>query len=63
MRFKNYFPELSRNEAEVIATFGQAKLVKTLDFKYELRGGSHDDRLAAREWISLFFHVAVREVG
>jgi hypothetical protein len=62
MKFKSYFPELGRNEGEVIATFGQAKLVKTPDFKYELRGGSLEDRLAAREWISLFFHVVVREV-
>jgi hypothetical protein len=59
MNFKSYFPEFGNNQAEVIAFFGQAKLVKTIDFKYELRGGSHDDRISAREWISLFFHDAI----
>jgi hypothetical protein len=44
MNFKNLLPDFSGNQAEVIAFFGQAKLVKTMDFKYELRGGSHDDR-------------------
>ena len=62
MKFKNYLPDFDRNQAEVIAFFGQAKLVRTLDFKYELRGGSHDDRISAREWISLFLHdAAVKE--
>jgi hypothetical protein len=33
-----------------------------LDGKYTLRGGSKDDRIAAKEWISLFCHdVVVRE--
>jgi hypothetical protein len=64
MRFRNwnYFPEFE-DEGEVIASFGQAKLVKSLDGRYELRGGSKDDRLEAREWISMFCHeVVVREV-
>jgi len=59
MRFKNFFPVLGKDEGEFIAGFGHAKLIKTFDCKYELRGGSHEDRLAAREWISLFFHEAV----
>jgi hypothetical protein len=63
MKFKDYFPVSSEREAEVIAFFGQAKLVRTIDFRYELRGGSPDDRISAREWISLFFHdAAVKEV-
>jgi hypothetical protein len=63
MNFKNILPDFSGNQAEVIAFFGQAKLVKTMDFKYELRGGSHHDRISAREWISLFFNdAAVKEV-
>ena len=49
-------------EASVIATFGRATLVKTLEGRYELRGGSHSDRITAYEWISLFMHhVVVRE--
>jgi hypothetical protein len=58
MKFIGPFAISSDREAEVIAFFGQARLIRTVDFKYELRGGSHDDRIAAREWISLFFHDA-----
>lgn len=62
MKLKNYFPGF-KDQGEVIASFGQAQLVKYLDGKYELRGGSREDRLAAKEWISMFWHtVVVREV-
>lgn len=44
---------------ETLATFGQARLVKHLDGRIELLGGSTDDRRAAREWCSLFLHEAV----
>jgi hypothetical protein len=50
---------LFRDEAEVVASWGEAKLIRYLDGKTELRGGSKDDRLAAREWMSLFWHEAV----
>ena len=33
--------------------------MKLLDGKLELRGGSKEDRQAAKEWISLFMHDAV----
>jgi hypothetical protein len=33
--------------------------VKYLNGKYELRGGSVDDRRAAKEWISMFCHHVV----
>ena len=53
-----------KSEGNVIATFGRATLVKTPEGKYELRGGSKEDRLTAYEWISLFMHqVVVRETG
>jgi hypothetical protein len=62
MKFKNYFAPF-KDHGEVIASFGQAQLVKYLDGRYELRYGSREDRLAAKEWISLFCHyVVVREV-
>jgi hypothetical protein len=38
-------------------------LIKYLDGKTELRGGSKEDRLAAQEWISLFWHEAVVAYG
>ena len=46
---------------EIVAVFGEAKLVRRLDGKTELRGGTEQDRLAAKEWISLFWHDAVLE--
>jgi len=58
MRIRNYFP-LFKDEGEVIAGFGTAKLIKFLDGKYELCGGSIEDRIAAHEWISLFCHDVV----
>jgi len=53
-----WFPEF-KDEGEVVACFGEAKLIRFLDGKTELRGGSRDDRAAAREWLSLFWHEAV----
>jgi len=58
MRIGNVVWDFKR-KGEVIAGFGQARLVKKLDSTYELLGGSEDDRQAAKEWISLFFHEAV----
>jgi len=58
MKIRHFFPDLG-NEGEVIANFGDAQLVKTLDCKYELRGGSDADRASAQEWISMFMHEAV----
>ena len=45
--------------AEVIAQFGKAALIKQPDGSWQLQGGSEEDRLSAREWISLFRHEAV----
>lgn len=43
----------------MVATFGQAQLVRFADGRLELRGGSKEDHGEAREWISLFWHEAV----
>jgi hypothetical protein len=40
-------------------SWGEAKLIKHLDGKLELKGGSKEDHAEAREWISLFWHEAV----
>ncbi len=49
-------------EGQIIALFGQARLLKFFNGKYELRGGSREDRLEAHEWISMFCHdVVVQE--
>ena len=54
---KFYLP--FRNEGEIVAAWGEARLIRYLDGKTELRGGSKEERLAAQEWISLFWHEAV----
>ncbi len=52
--------ELMRpKDEQLIASFGDARLIKTSNGTLELRGGSNDDRTAAKEWISLFMHEAV----
>ncbi len=53
-----FFPPY-KDEGEVAAAWGQAQLVKYLDRKVELRGGSRQDRVAARKWMSIFWHEAV----
>ena len=58
MKIGHLFSEPA-DSGELIAVFGDAKLVKTFDSKYELRGGSKEDRTAAQEWISLFMHELV----
>ena len=57
MKMKFYPP--FRDEGEVVAAWGQAELIKYLDGKVVLNGGTKEDRLAAHEWISLFWHEAV----
>jgi hypothetical protein len=62
VKFKEYLPHVA-DDGEIIASFGQAQLVRYLDGKCELRRGSKEDRLAAKEWVSLFWHeLVVREV-
>ncbi len=58
MKLKDYFQALN-DEGNVIAYFGDARLVKKLDRRFELRGGSDKDRAEARKWISLFMCGAV----
>jgi hypothetical protein len=62
MNMNTLFSRL-KDDGEVLAYFGQARLIKYLDGRLELRGGSKDDRAEAREWISLFFHEAVVREG
>jgi hypothetical protein len=53
-----FFP-FFEDRGEVVAGWGQAQLIKYLDGKVELKGGSKEDRLAAQEWMSLFWHEGV----
>ena len=45
-------------EHEVLAIFGQARLIRKLDGRLELRGGSEKDRAEAREWMDTFMRRA-----
>ena len=45
---------LLRDEGDLIALFGNARLVKRLNGKFELLGGTDADRTDAKEWCSLF---------
>lgn len=51
--------EEQRRVREVLATFGRAELVHFEEGGYALLGGSPNDRIQAREWISLFGHDVV----
>ena len=46
----------------LIACFGQARLVNGADGRVELQGGSDADRTDAKEWVSLFMHDAVLRI-
>ncbi len=58
MKLRDLNQYFRRQRGELIAGWGEAELVRHLDGRYELRGGTPEDRQAAREWISLFFHEA-----
>ena len=61
MRSRSSFQDF-KDEGELLAPWGKAKLVKYLNGKVELRGGSKEDRIDAREWIATFFpDLKVRE--
>ena len=53
MRFRDYL-DTFKNEEEVVAYFGEARLVRRLDCRFELRGGTDEDRSEARKWMSMF---------
>jgi len=53
MKFKHYVRE-HRVEGELIVSFGEARLIKLLNGKFGLGGGTDEDRAEAREWMSRF---------
>jgi hypothetical protein len=57
-RKSEYYPPF-KDEGEVIASWGEARLINYLDGNLVLKGGSKEDRIAAREWISMFLNNAV----
>ena len=47
-----------RETEHLITTFGRARLVCRADGTVELRGGEAEDKTSAKDWVSLFMHVA-----
>ena len=58
MKTSRILEYLRNDEGKLIASFGGARLLRHRNGRHELRGGTVDDRRAAREWISLFLHQA-----
>jgi hypothetical protein len=52
-----------KTSTRVVASFGQANLVRIAGANYELRGASDGDLTAAKEWVSLFMHEACVALG
>ena len=55
----NLLTWLTRDDGELIASFGNARLVRMLNGQFELRDGTPADHAEAKEWCSLFLHNAV----
>ncbi len=43
-----------QDREEVVAVFGQGRLVQLSRVRVELRGGSREDEIEARSWVALF---------
>jgi hypothetical protein len=57
-RKSEYYPPF-KDEGEVMASWGEARLIEYLDGRLVLKGGSNEHRIATREWISMFLNDAV----
>jgi hypothetical protein len=49
---------LRHEDGELIALHGDARLMRHLNGRYELCGGTPADRQHVKEWCSLFLHEA-----
>ena len=52
-------PVIMLHTCRVVALFGQARLIRKADGRFQLEGGNRHDRLAAIEWTSMFLPEAV----
>ena len=52
-------PMIMLHTRRVVALFGQARLIREPDGRFQLEGGNRHDRLAAIEWTSMFLPEAV----
>ena len=51
--------EVITQQTRTVARFGTARLIQMPSGRFLLVGGTKEERLAAREWTSLFLHEAV----
>jgi hypothetical protein len=58
MKLKPLIP-VAANRGKLIARFGQAALIRQSNGRWHLQGGSREDRLTAKEYISFFMHEVV----
>jgi hypothetical protein len=54
---------LDRDREDVIALFGQGRLVQLSRMRVEFRGGSRDDQIEAASWLALFMPDVVLANG
>ena len=54
---------LGRDREDVIAMFGQGRLVQLSRVRVELRGGSRDDQIEAASWLAMFMPEVVMAKG
>ena len=52
---RNWF---KASDDKTVAKFGTARLIQKPTGKIELIGGTATERIAAKEWVSLFLHEA-----
>jgi hypothetical protein len=58
MKLKFMFQKLMRH-SKIVQWFGEGRLVRHPNGRYELIGGTRADFTAAKEWISLFGHEII----
>lgn len=51
---RRYWLDFLRPRDEPIAQFGEAELVRRQDGRWEIRGGTLEDRKKAVEWVAMF---------
>jgi hypothetical protein len=54
---------LERDREDVIALFGQGRLVQLSRVRVELRGGSREDEIEAASWLAMFMPDVVMANG
>jgi len=59
---REFYPPF-KDEGEVVAMWGEAQLIKYLDGRTVLRGGSEQERAEAKKWMSRFWPEALVESG